>query len=280
MENCLSGFNTCLFAYGQTGSGKTFTMMGSEPSPTVSVPSPPTAGPPSTPTTTTALPATMMPPPRPVDVIPRQRSPVFSGGDTLGRRSSFGWAHGGSSGDRNGVGSSSGGGGAGGVGGVVAAESSHKEAATTAATAAAAPATPPSSTSTEGRDNTTTACDLLSEGSPRGETDPKGPPAGVDRDAPVRGVEGDKGGGEQHASRGVIPRICYFLFERAAGVTAEANNGGRGGGGTKAVVADLGALGGGGAVNGRSGGGGVEGGGKRQSMNTRWSFRCERSGRD
>ncbi|CAM9560906.1 unnamed protein product, partial [Hapterophycus canaliculatus] len=28
VENCLSGFNTCLFAYGQTGSGKTFTMMG------------------------------------------------------------------------------------------------------------------------------------------------------------------------------------------------------------------------------------------------------------
>ncbi|CBJ30661.1 conserved unknown protein [Ectocarpus siliculosus] len=32
VENCLAGFNTCLFAYGQTGSGKTFTMMGAGPS--------------------------------------------------------------------------------------------------------------------------------------------------------------------------------------------------------------------------------------------------------
>lgn len=28
VDNCLAGFNTCLFAYGQTGSGKTFTMIG------------------------------------------------------------------------------------------------------------------------------------------------------------------------------------------------------------------------------------------------------------
>ncbi|KAK6913625.1 Kinesin motor domain [Dillenia turbinata] len=28
VENCMSGYNSCMFAYGQTGSGKTFTMMG------------------------------------------------------------------------------------------------------------------------------------------------------------------------------------------------------------------------------------------------------------
>ncbi|KAL8170416.1 hypothetical protein V2J09_022220 [Rumex salicifolius] len=28
VENCLSGYNSCMFAYGQTGSGKTFTMVG------------------------------------------------------------------------------------------------------------------------------------------------------------------------------------------------------------------------------------------------------------
>ena len=28
VENCLSGFNSCIFAYGQTGAGKTFTMLG------------------------------------------------------------------------------------------------------------------------------------------------------------------------------------------------------------------------------------------------------------
>ncbi|KAL6522612.1 hypothetical protein OROMI_031570 [Orobanche minor] len=28
VENCLSGYNSCMFAYGQTGSGKTFTMLG------------------------------------------------------------------------------------------------------------------------------------------------------------------------------------------------------------------------------------------------------------
>lgn len=28
VENCLAGYNSCMFAYGQTGSGKTYTMMG------------------------------------------------------------------------------------------------------------------------------------------------------------------------------------------------------------------------------------------------------------
>jgi kinesin family protein 15 len=28
VENCLSGYNSCIFAYGQTGSGKTYTMLG------------------------------------------------------------------------------------------------------------------------------------------------------------------------------------------------------------------------------------------------------------
>ncbi|KAL4447507.1 hypothetical protein ABPG75_004726 [Micractinium tetrahymenae] len=30
VDNCLAGYNGCIFAYGQTGSGKTFTMMGTE----------------------------------------------------------------------------------------------------------------------------------------------------------------------------------------------------------------------------------------------------------
>lgn len=30
VENCLKGFNGCLFAYGQTGSGKTYSMLGGE----------------------------------------------------------------------------------------------------------------------------------------------------------------------------------------------------------------------------------------------------------
>ena len=32
VDNCLRGFNGCLFAYGQTGSGKTYSMMGGEQS--------------------------------------------------------------------------------------------------------------------------------------------------------------------------------------------------------------------------------------------------------
>jgi kinesin family protein 15 len=28
VDNCLAGYNGCIFAYGQTGSGKTFTMLG------------------------------------------------------------------------------------------------------------------------------------------------------------------------------------------------------------------------------------------------------------
>lgn len=28
VENCLAGYNSCIFAYGQTGSGKTYTMSG------------------------------------------------------------------------------------------------------------------------------------------------------------------------------------------------------------------------------------------------------------
>lgn len=30
VDNCLRGFNSCLFAYGQTGSGKTYSMLGGE----------------------------------------------------------------------------------------------------------------------------------------------------------------------------------------------------------------------------------------------------------
>ena len=28
VDNCLTGYNSCIFAYGQTGSGKTYTMLG------------------------------------------------------------------------------------------------------------------------------------------------------------------------------------------------------------------------------------------------------------
>jgi kinesin family protein 15 len=28
VDNCMAGYNSCMFAYGQTGSGKTYTMMG------------------------------------------------------------------------------------------------------------------------------------------------------------------------------------------------------------------------------------------------------------
>ena len=28
MDNCMNGYNSCIFAYGQTGSGKTYTMLG------------------------------------------------------------------------------------------------------------------------------------------------------------------------------------------------------------------------------------------------------------
>ena len=33
MDNCLTGYNACLFAYGQTGSGKSYSMMGSDADP-------------------------------------------------------------------------------------------------------------------------------------------------------------------------------------------------------------------------------------------------------
>lgn len=28
VNNCIAGYNSCIFAYGQTGSGKTYTMLG------------------------------------------------------------------------------------------------------------------------------------------------------------------------------------------------------------------------------------------------------------
>lgn len=28
VDNCMNGYNSCIFAYGQTGSGKTYTMLG------------------------------------------------------------------------------------------------------------------------------------------------------------------------------------------------------------------------------------------------------------
>lgn len=247
VENCLSGFNTCLFAYGQTGSGKTFTMMGAEPSATASPPLPPTAGPTST-STATAVPTIMMPPPRPVDVIPRQKSPVPSGGNIQGRRSSFGWAHGNT--ERGGAGISS---------------SAVVEAPPREATAAGPPL-----------ENAEGDSCILPPKSPRGEADPKG--TAKDRDGSILTDSSGKGSGEQHVNRGVIPRICDFLFERAAGVIAEANR--RGPGDTKAVVCDPGALVGG-KADGRTGGGageGAEGGGgaagaKRQGINTKWDFR-------
>lgn len=37
VENCLAGYNSCVFAYGQTGSGKTFTMLGRLPKGDISI---------------------------------------------------------------------------------------------------------------------------------------------------------------------------------------------------------------------------------------------------
>ena len=37
VENCLAGYNSCVFAYGQTGSGKTFTMLGRLPEGDISI---------------------------------------------------------------------------------------------------------------------------------------------------------------------------------------------------------------------------------------------------
>lgn len=241
VENCLSGFNTCLFAYGQTGSGKTFTMMGADPPPSTTSVTFPTPRPPSA-TATTATTATAaavvpakltMPPPAPVET-PALKKLADTSGDTHGRRTSFGFVHG--NGNGGGGGTNAGG------------------------------STRPSAILTNGETIDRPAAMLGSphggggggggggEGSKRMSVETKRSPQGGNLKENT-GSSNDGVAGCQASNRGVIPRICEHLFERAEAVTAEANE-------KVAVV--------GGVVGGKANGGA---GGPRRGMSTRWTFR-------
>ena len=293
VNDCLAGFNTCLFAYGQTGSGKTFTMMGSNPSAAAAAAAAATTtaaaaagkvaavlSTPQSPSAAAAQAKAAMPPPPPVEVLSRKKS--FDGASNAHRRSS---------------------------------SSSQASAAAAAAAAAAASgsfvgtavgAAVGSVAAAVGNDSgINTFLDPKREGVIRppsiltnresfadsAEMSSQPPsPAGAGEGARSAGLridggyggstqeeEGRKGeersdgddvacggGGDSHASnRGVIPRICDFLFERAEAITAEANG----------EVADATARSGGGGLGGSGRPVGDSPAGKRQGMKTRWMFR-------
>lgn len=175
VDNCLSGFNTCLFAYGQTGSGKTFTMMGAGSSTTASAAQ-------QARTVTPQTPAVEM------GAIESQHNPCDAatvGGDSKGRIPSFGR------------------------------DSSN--------------AAPGSSSKGKNGDTGAISASKTTEGDsvlrPPGIMTNWQPDAGHNHgknntqelSAGLSVVVGN------NANRGVIPRICDFLFERAGSAAAKVN---------------------------------------------------------
>lgn len=80
-------------------------------------------------------------------------------------------------------------------------------------------------------------------------------------DSPSNGSSGSGGGGDgsnTNSSRGVIPRICDFLFERAEAATTKANNANANAAGTAVIGSPSASH----AVP-----------GKRSGVSTRWVFR-------
>lgn len=207
VEDCISGFNSCLFAYGQTGSGKTFTMMGAGPSPAA------VAAEVGAATNQVRAPT---PPSAPAETVEdgeaqQQGSDSAAGGggaggvgvenDTHQRRGSFGW-----------VSSSS---------------SSHSSSNNGGASSTRG--------QTSDGDRSIRPRDVVASWQPGEKTKiapstPGSPGSVVDGTRWGR-PEGPRGGssGGDGANRGVIPRICDFLFDRAEVATAEANASNAGG---------------------------------------------------
>lgn len=183
VENCLSGFNSCLFAYGQTGSGKTFTMMGADPSAAAVAAETGAA---------TQQSRTVMPPSPPVETVGGVSDAAAGDGaggaggesDTQKRRSSFGWVASNSSSNNSGGASSARG-------------------------------------QTLDSDRVIRPRAVVTNCQP-GDTTMSGAPDGVNGTWGRPEGPNDGGGGDS-TNRGVIPRICDFLFDRAEVTTAEAN---------------------------------------------------------
>lgn len=181
VENCLAGFNTCLFAYGQTGSGKTFTMMGADPS----------VGPAAGAATAVGSLAEQqakaaMPPSPPVDTPPvRKQHPAMSDVEVVGTS----------------------GGGSNGGGGASAGQ------ALKGASAAIRPGVivtnwQPNNSNINNSSTSELSVDIAGAG---------GRPDGQSNGG------GGSGGNSTNNNRGVIPRICDFLFERAEAGTTKVN---------------------------------------------------------
>ncbi|CAM9140876.1 unnamed protein product, partial [Ectocarpus sp. 4 AP-2014] len=205
VESCLAGFNTCLFAYGQTGSGKTFTMMGAGP---------------SGPAAAKAIEATAIeiteqqvravtPPPPPVEMMalkPQQQASdeAVAESDTQEATVSKHPSDSDSNISNDGGTSTSNATTSEGTSGirprpiVTGAQLSNNS-----NSGGSGSSDSSGKTRNKNKNNSSTTTNSTSEGS-----------SGVSTDGP---------GGTGGANRGVIPRICDFLFERAEAVTAEAN---------------------------------------------------------
>ena len=210
-----------------------------------------------------------MPPPPPVELYPRKKSPIVSS-DAHGRQSSFGRT----SALATAV--------------TTAVDTSVGTAAGTAASAAGAGNSSDNDAKLDPkREGVTRPPSILTSreslANPAEQQSEPSSPAGAEEGARSGGVDrthggpgseegeskgeerpdsDDDAGGGHTSNRGVIPRICDFLFERADAIATEAN------GGRDAAVR------GGGAGSGGSGRPvGDSPAGKQKGMKTRWIFR-------
>ncbi|CAB1115967.1 unnamed protein product [Ectocarpus sp. CCAP 1310/34] len=205
VESCLAGFNTCLFAYGQTGSGKTFTMMGAGPS------EPPAAK---------AIEATAIeqteqqvravtPPPPPVEMMALKSEQQASDAavaesDTQGATVSKPPS------DSDSNISNDGG-------------TSTSNATTSEGTSGIRPRPTVTGAQVSNNSNSGGSSSSDSSGKTRNKNKNNSSITTNSTSEGSSGVSTDGPGGTGDANRGVIPRICDFLFERAEAVTAEAN---------------------------------------------------------
>ncbi|CAM9768509.1 unnamed protein product, partial [Ectocarpus sp. 12 AP-2014] len=251
VESCLAGFNTCLFAYGQTGSGKTFTMMGAGPSgPAAAKAIEATA------IETTEQQVRAVTPPRPpVEVMALKSMQQASDagvaesdtqGATLSKLPS----------DSDSNISNDGG-------------TSTSNATTSEGTSGIRPRPIVTGAQLSNNSNSGGGSSSDSSGKTKNKNKNNSSITTNSTSEGSSGVSTDGPGGTDGANRGVIPRICDFLFERAEAVTAEANaTAGAVTGGPEAIGEVEGSTrAGNSAVNSSAG---VLG--KQSGVSTRWTF--------
>lgn len=211
VENCLAGFNTCLFAYGQTGSGKTFTMMGAGPS-----------GPPPAKATEAQQAREVTPPPPPVEMASSKHQQQASDAAVVGSVTQEATVSKPPSDNGSNISNDAG--------------TSTSNANTSEGTSGIRPQ--PVVTDAQLSNNSISRDSSSSDSSDKTRNKTKNN-SSITRNSTSEwssGVNTDGLSGSGGANRGVIPRICDFLFERAEAVTAEANaNAGVATGGPEAV---------------------------------------------